>query len=217
MKDKLSKPHHVGIVLLAILVPPLALFLILKNHRNWFKLHKIATILTIIWCIFWVIVFINSITNPQNPTASTKSSNTSQTTSNPKSSPSKIETKTETSTSVVPFAKVSQNDATLPKGQTKVSQAGVNGEQTTTYEVKYQNGKETSRKQITQEVAKQPVDEITLVGTYIAPAPQPATQQPSTGQTYYCEDGTVATGDPSAKGRANSCYGHGGWVINHER
>jgi len=32
------------------------------------------------------------------------------------------------------------------------------------------------------------------------------------GITGYCKDGTVATGDPSARGKANSCYGHGGWV-----
>lgn len=27
----------------------------------------------------------------------------------------------------------------------------------------------------------------------------------------YCNDGTYVTGDPSAKGRANACYGHKGW------
>ena len=26
-----------------------------------------------------------------------------------------------------------------------------------------------------------------------------------------CKDGTPASGNPSARGRANSCYGHGGW------
>ena len=43
---------------------------------------------------------------------------------------------------------------------------------------------------------------------------QQATQnnEVSSGITGYCKDGTVATGDPSARGRANSCYGHGGWV-----
>ena len=32
------------------------------------------------------------------------------------------------------------------------------------------------------------------------------------GITGYCKDGSVASGDPSARGKANSCYGHGGWV-----
>lgn len=37
-------------------------------------------------------------------------------------------------------------------------------------------------------------------------------QNQNTGITGYCKDGTPATGNPSAKGKANSCYGHGGWV-----
>ena len=47
-----------------------------------------------------------------------------------------------------------------------------------------------------------------------AQAVQQATQnnEVSSGITGYCKDGTVATGDPSARGKANSCYGHGGWV-----
>lgn len=32
-----------------------------------------------------------------------------------------------------------------------------------------------------------------------------------TGITGYCKDGYPATGNPSAPGKANSCYGHGGW------
>lgn len=33
---------------------------------------------------------------------------------------------------------------------------------------------------------------------------------------YYCVDGTyVGMADPHAKGRANACYGHGGFAINH--
>ena len=38
---------------------------------------------------------------------------------------------------------------------------------------------------------------------------------PNSGVTWvvsgYCNDGTYVTGDPSAKGRANACYGHKGW------
>lgn len=37
-------------------------------------------------------------------------------------------------------------------------------------------------------------------------------QNQNTGITGYCKDGTPASGDPSARGKANSCYGHGGWV-----
>lgn len=38
----------------------------------------------------------------------------------------------------------------------------------------------------------------------------------NSGQTCgSCEDGTYVCGNPSAKGRANACYGHGGWIMNH--
>ena len=40
-----------------------------------------------------------------------------------------------------------------------------------------------------------------------------------TGNTiggYLCVDGTnVGNANPHAKGRANACYGHGGFAINH--
>ena len=51
----------------------------------------------------------------------------------------------------------------------------------------------------------------------------PSTNNSSGGSNYspnsgvnwvvsgYCNDGTYVTGDPSAKGRANACYGHKGW------
>lgn len=32
---------------------------------------------------------------------------------------------------------------------------------------------------------------------------------------YKCVDGTPAYGDSNARGKANSCYGHKGWEINH--
>ena len=40
---------------------------------------------------------------------------------------------------------------------------------------------------------------------------QAAPQQNQTGATGFCKDGSPASGDPSARGKANSCYGHGGW------
>lgn len=43
----------------------------------------------------------------------------------------------------------------------------------------------------------------------VAQTPQ---QTPNAGITGYCKDGAPASGDPSARGKANSCYGHGGWV-----
>ena len=79
-----------------------------------------------------------------------------------------------TSTEVVPFQTITQNDATLPKGQTKVVQEGVNGESTTLTEVTTVDGKQTSRV-LKNTITKQPVNKVIAVGTKeeAVPTPQP--------------------------------------------
>ena len=79
-----------------------------------------------------------------------------------------------TSTEVVPFQTITQNDATLPKGQTKVVQEGVNGERTILTEVTTVDGKQTS-KVLENTITKQPVNKVVAVGTKeeAVPAPQP--------------------------------------------
>ena len=79
-----------------------------------------------------------------------------------------------TSTEVVPFQTITQNDATLPKGQTKVVQEGVNGERTILTEVTTVDGKQTS-KVLENTITKQPVNKVIAVGTKeeAVPAPQP--------------------------------------------
>lgn len=40
--------------------------------------------------------------------------------------------------------------------------------------------------------------------------------QAASQNDYYCVDGTnVGNANPHARGRANACYGHGGFVVNH--
>ena len=67
-------------------------------------------------------------------------------------------------TEIVPFETIEQPDATLPKGQTKVLQEGVNGEQIVFSEVTTVDGKATS-KVIKISITKQPVQKIIAVGT----------------------------------------------------
>ena len=67
-------------------------------------------------------------------------------------------------TEAVPFETVKQPDATLPKGQTKVVQEGVNGEQIVFSEVTTADGKQSS-KVIKTSITKQPVNRIIAVGT----------------------------------------------------
>ena len=63
---------------------------------------------------------------------------------------------------------------TLPKGQTKVVQEGVNGERTILTEVSTVDGKQTS-KVLENTITKQPVNKVIAVGTKkeAVPAPQP--------------------------------------------
>ena len=79
-----------------------------------------------------------------------------------------------TSTEVVPFQTITQNDATLPKGQTKVVQEGVNGARTILTEVTTVDGKQTS-KVLENTITKQPVNKVIAVGTKeeVVPTPQP--------------------------------------------
>ena len=81
-------------------------------------------------------------------------------------------------TEAVPFKTVEQPDATLPKGQTKVVQEGINGEQIVFSEVTTVDGKSSS-KVIKSTITKQPVDKIIAVGTKEAVRPQPIEVNPN--------------------------------------
>ena len=67
-------------------------------------------------------------------------------------------------TEAVPFQTIEQPDATLPKGQTKVVQESVNGEQIVFSEVTTADGKQSS-KVIKTSITKQPVNRVVAVGT----------------------------------------------------
>ncbi len=76
-----------------------------------------------------------------------------------------ITTKEITETKTINFKTITKNDANLTKGTSKVSQAGVKGSETWTYLITYQDGKQVSKKLISQTVTKPAVDKIVLVGT----------------------------------------------------
>ncbi|MDG4762788.1 G5 domain-containing protein [Solwaraspora sp. WMMD406] len=80
----------------------------------------------------------------------------------------KVETKTVTETQQIPFQEKRVNDATLPKGTTKVKTNGVAGVKKLTYQVTYTNGVQTAKKLISEQVTKQPVTKVVLVGTKVA-------------------------------------------------
>lgn len=121
----------------------------------------------------------------------------------------KESTKEVTETQSVDFVSETKDDNTLAKGQTKVVQEGQKGEKKVTYTVKYKGDTEISRTVKSEEVTKEPVNQVTANGTYVAPAVAPATTAPSTGSGgrtgAICRDGTKS----SATG-SGACSHHGG-------
>ena len=81
-------------------------------------------------------------------------------------------------TEVVPFETIEQPDATLPKGQTKVVQEGVNGEQIVFSEVTTADGKQSS-KVIKTSITKQPINKVIAIGTKEESTPQPEETKPT--------------------------------------
>lgn len=158
---------------------------------------KIALIIT---AVVFVLGFIgNIITAAANP-----SNNLEQKTQET--------TKTVVETVVIPYETSNIDDATINKGVTKVDPEGQNGEKKVTYEIKYVNGQETSKKQISEEVTKQPVTKVIHNGTYVAPPPPTTTAPTGVRVGAICRDGTSS----SATG-SGACSHHGGvdhWLYN---
>lgn len=77
----------------------------------------------------------------------------------------KIDYVERTETSEVAFKTVDKKTASLNKGQTKITQNGVNGEKITTYKDKYVDGVLTESTAVGTEITKEAVDCIRLVGT----------------------------------------------------
>jgi hypothetical protein len=132
-------------------------------HAGLSKVSKVA-----LWSITAVVAgsAINAAANP-SPTTPIKPTQppTTQVTQN-----APVTTKkTVTETADIAFSKTSVDDGNLAKGKTEIKTAGVNGVKTFTYEVTYEDGKETNKKLVKDEVTTAPITEVTAIGTYVAP------------------------------------------------
>jgi len=70
-----------------------------------------------------------------------------------------------TSTEAIAFETVEQQDPTLEKGKTVVTQEGQDGVRTITFKETYKDGKFVSKEQVSSEITKAPVNKIVKVGT----------------------------------------------------
>lgn len=84
-----------------------------------------------------------------------------------------VDVKTITENETLYYKEITKNDSSLAKGRSLLKTRGENGLQKNTIEVTYKNGVEVSRRTVKEEVVKKPVDEVTLVGSYVAPEPTP--------------------------------------------
>lgn len=98
-------------------------------------------------------------------------------TATPKATPTKEAPKetfrTISETEPVPFNRATVEDGAIAQGTTSVTQVGADGVRTMTYRVTLRDGVEVDRALTTDEITTAPVDEITTVGTYVAPPPPP--------------------------------------------
>ncbi|MCU1570609.1 MAG: hypothetical protein JWR33_1350 [Naasia sp.] len=74
----------------------------------------------------------------------------------------------------VAFKQKTVKDADRDSGTSEVTQTGRAGVRTKSFRITLRDGKEVDRVLLTDEVTTAPVDEVTTVGTYVAPAPEPA-------------------------------------------
>lgn len=85
----------------------------------------------------------------------------------------RVEEKFETEEQVVPFERQIVRNETLPEGETRLVQAGVNGLQELTYRIVLENGEEISRSVVKIITLKESAPEIVMVGAQASFAPLP--------------------------------------------
>lgn len=78
----------------------------------------------------------------------------------------RVETKTYKDSVPVEFKTVMKTDRSLSNTVKKTVQEGQNGEKQIVTDVTYENGKEVTRKNVSEKVTKNPTDKILVLGTY---------------------------------------------------
>lgn len=83
-----------------------------------------------------------------------------------------VTTEVETETRPIEFSKKTIEDGAIAKGTTTIRTAGVAGVKTLTHTLTLTDGVETDRK-TTEAITTEPIEEVTIVGTYVAPVSVP--------------------------------------------
>ena len=182
-------------VIAAILLSPLAAVLALvvlvtgivalaKGNRTWLHLSSRKMALGVTAAAAAVFLVTGSVSAAMLPNAgqAVEAEAAPATAVQPSERPSAKPTRTPTPVATVrdevvvepiAFAQVTVQDGAIPNGQTSVATAGRQGQKSLTYRVHLVDGVEVSRELIGEAVTLPPVDEVTTVGTYVAPPPPP--------------------------------------------
>ena len=99
------------------------------------------------------------------------------------------------------YAEIKEDDPALKKGKTVVVQKGEDGYKERIERVTYKNGQEFDRRVISETVLKEPVNQITKVGTYVEPK---ATPKPSSIASASAKGSAKATKTAKASSKASS-------------
>lgn len=81
-----------------------------------------------------------------------------------------VTTETETKDEPIPFQERTVETDELAKGMSQIQTLGVDGVKTITYTITLTDGVETNRT-TSEVITRQPIDEVTLIGTYVEPEP----------------------------------------------
>lgn len=125
----------------------------------------------------------------------------------------RVEVKEETTTEVIKFKYESSETSSLTKGTSKVKQQGINGEKTVVKKNTYIDGKLTESTVVSEEVTKEAVAQITLVGTGKAAS----SSKPSTSSKPSSSASKPSSGNASVSNAAGTFVDNRGKTVSYSR
>ena len=141
---------------------------------SWFmKLGRSAKVVIVVLAAVLIVAALAKGSASYTPTSATLPNSFAGVSSSTPSPEQVVTTDEVRSTTAVPFAQATVQDAAVASGVTAVTTAGVAGTREVVYSVTYIDGVESSRRVVSDTVVIAPVDEVTTVGTYVAPPPPP--------------------------------------------
>ena len=130
----------------------------------------------------------------------------------------RVEYKEEKETEKVEYKTEVKYSDSMSAGTSEVTQAGVDGEKEVTYKVKYVDGKEDSREQVSEKVTKEPVTEIVTKSSASDSGSSGSGSSDSGSGDSGSDGGSAVSNEPYETGRTAvpNCDGsdHGYYVIN---